>query len=68
MSYADDGACHNAEPGTYGHECGKPAIWIGTSKATGFRSGFCADCKVKGWEASAFETWNRVAPPHLRAR
>ena len=22
-SYATDGKCHNAEPGTYGHECGK---------------------------------------------
>ena len=39
MSYASDGICHNAEPGTYGHECGKPAIWIGITK-TGFRSGF----------------------------
>ena len=28
-SYATDGKCHNAEPGTYGHECGKPATWIG---------------------------------------
>jgi len=32
-SYATDGKCHNAEPGTYGHECGKPAAWIGTLRA-----------------------------------
>ena len=37
---AKDGRCHNAEPGSFNHECGKPATWI-ASKATGFRSGFC---------------------------
>lgn len=25
----EDGRCHNTEPGTYGHECGQPATWIG---------------------------------------
>jgi len=55
MSYENDGKCHNAEPGTLGHECGKPAVWLGTS-ATGFRSGFCDDCKRRGWEAKG-QTW-----------
>ena len=27
--YATDGLCHNANRGTYGHECGKPAEWLG---------------------------------------
>jgi len=60
MSYATDGKCHNAEPGTYGHECGKPATWIGT-KSNGYRSGFCDQCKEHGWEASGFVKWERVA-------
>ena len=60
MSYATDGKCHNAEPGTYGHECGKPATWIGT-KSNGYRSGFCDHCKEHGWEASDFVKWERVA-------
>lgn len=58
MSYATDGLCHNAEPGTYGHECGKPAVWIGTD-AKGFASGFCDDCKQHGWESRQFTSWLR---------
>ncbi|MDE2472929.1 MAG: hypothetical protein KGL35_30510 [Bradyrhizobium sp.] len=57
--YATDGKCHNAELGTYGHECGKPAVWIGT-KRSGFRSGFCAECKQRGYEARAMVSWERV--------
>lgn len=56
LDYDNDGRCHNAEPGTYGHECGKPAAWIGT-KADGFRSGFCNNCRRNGYEARAFTTW-----------
>lgn len=51
-SYATDGKCHNSEPGTYGHECGKPAQWIGTDYK-GFRCGFCDQCKRHGTEAKA---------------
>jgi hypothetical protein len=50
MTYATDGKCHNAQPGTYGHECGKPAIWIGETRS-GFRSGFCQHCHDHGYEA-----------------
>jgi hypothetical protein len=57
-SYATDGKCHNAEPGTFVHECGKPATWIGTS-ARGFRSGFCDQCKRQGHEATG-RTWERI--------
>lgn len=57
MTYATDGKCHNAEPGTYGHECGKPATWLGTD-GNGFTSGFCDDCKQYGYEAKG-RTWVR---------
>ena len=58
-SYATDGKCHNAEPGTYGHECGKPAAWIGTNHK-GFSSGFCDDCKCHGYEARDVIAWRRA--------
>jgi len=48
--------CSNAQPGTYGHECGKPATWIGTMPS-GWRSGFCASCKASGWEAGSVAHW-----------
>lgn len=60
MSYATDGLCHNSEPGTFNHECGKPAAFIGT-KPNGFRSGFCAHCKEHGWEARAYTKWEATA-------
>ena len=59
MSYATDGVCHNAEPGTYGHECMKRAAWIGTSR-TGFRSGFCDDCKQHGYERHGMASWVKL--------
>lgn len=62
MSYATDGFCHNAELGTYGHECGKPAVWVGT-KANGFKSGFCDDCKRRGYEARGYISWEACEAP-----
>jgi hypothetical protein len=56
--YATDGLCHNAQPGTYGHECGKAATWIGRT-ASGFRSGFCDACKARGHEAKDVVEWTR---------
>ncbi len=56
MSYATDGKCHNAQPGSYGHECGRPAKWIG-EKPSGYRSGFCDECKKNGYEAREFVSW-----------
>ena len=58
--YAADGLCHNAEPGTYGHECGKPAAWLGTTPG-GFRSGFCDECKRNGYEARGMKDWTELA-------
>lgn len=57
--YATDGLCHNAEPGSYGHECSKPAVWIGT-KPSGFQSGYCAACKVQGYEARGVVQWRKL--------
>lgn len=54
--YAIDGLCHNANFGTYGHECGRPAEWIGTM-SNGFRSGFCAQCKQHGDEGRHVVSW-----------
>ena len=58
-SYATDGRCHNSQPGTFGHECGKPATWLGTTKS-GFVSGYCDHCKHKGWEAKQCVTWRPI--------
>ena len=56
-SYVTDGKCHNAQPGTYGHECGKPATWVGSIKPGGFQSGFCNRCKIDGYEAREYTVW-----------
>ena len=67
MSYATDGKCHNANRGTFGHECGKPATWIATKAAEWkmsadplFRVGFCDDCKEHGDERHGVLSWERV--------
>jgi hypothetical protein len=43
-TYATDGRCHTADPGTFGHECGRPATSIGTI-GKGFACSFCDECK-----------------------
>lgn len=60
-SYAVDGACHNADSGTYGHECGKPATWLGTDE-DGFAMGFCDRCKAHGSEARGVVRWEPITP------
>jgi hypothetical protein len=45
--------------GTFNHECGKPATFIGT-RADGFASGFCDACKTNGWEASRRTHWEKI--------
>ena len=42
--------CINAEPGTFGHECGAVAGFVGT-KADGFQAAFCEACRVTGFES-----------------
>ena len=43
--------CTNAEPGTFGHECGRPAAFIGTKAKTGAQACFCASCKETDHDA-----------------
>ena len=59
-SYATDGKCHNSEPGHFGHECGKPAKWLGMDQHTHFVSGFCDDCSQNGHEARHCIGWVRI--------
>ena len=66
-SYATDGRCHNAQRGTYGHECGAPATWIAT-KASGWSSGFCDECKKYGHERHGFARWQRIAAPPMPSK
>jgi len=54
--------CQNAEPGTYGHECGKPAQWQATN-ANGHRAAFCDQCKQHGHEARAYNQWTPYKEP-----
>lgn len=62
LTYANDLRCHNAEPGTFGHECGRDAVWLG-QKPSGFRSGFCDDCRHNGTEARDCAGWERITVP-----
>ena len=57
-NYATDGLCHNAQVGTFGHECRKPAIWLGKD-ARGWQSGFCDDCRQRGDERHG-KTFERI--------
>ena len=65
--YAVDGKCHNAEPGTYNHECGNPAEWLGVMRENSRRQdasamGFCAKCKETGYEAKHALRWISLMP------
>ena len=56
--------CINAEPGTFGHECGAVAAVVGT-KTDGFQATFCEACKANGFEARGYGRWNPLTPlPH----
>ena len=54
--------CVNAEPGTFGHECGRPATFVGLKASTGLQASFCADCKERGHEACRFGDWHELDP------
>ena len=51
--------CTNAEPGSYGHECGEPASFIG-SRADGGQSNFCFACKERWFEARCYSDWQAL--------
>lgn len=48
--------CINVEPGTFGHECGKPAVAIGQT-LDGKEFCFCEDCRWNGHEGRKMERW-----------
>jgi hypothetical protein len=54
--------CTNSHPGTFGHECGKPADRVGVQNskfsADGLhRQPFCSKCAVHGYEARTVVWW-----------
>jgi hypothetical protein len=53
--------CQNAEPGTYGQECAKPAQWTATNKQ-GHNAAFCEQCKSTGTEAKRYGNWTEYSP------
>ncbi len=59
MTYVTDGKCHNVEPRTFNHECGKPSTWVGVRRDRMFKSGFCNHCKEHGHEAKGYDLWFR---------
>lgn len=58
--------CTNANRGTFNHECGKPAEWIGTH-ANGHRQRFCDHCRQYGDEARHVTDWTRYTPERWNA-
>lgn len=56
-------ACSNSNRGTFNHECGKPACWIGTH-ADGHQQYFCLDCQKDGDEARGVNTWQPFDNPY----
>lgn len=51
--------CTNSEPGTFNHECDKPATWIGVHHS-GHRQAFCDPCKAEGAEARRCVSFERL--------
>ena len=55
--------CSFAFPGTYGHECGAPAVVVGTKRVTSTKTGIyyarrCAKCAaIKGGENIGITSW-----------
>lgn len=56
-AYAVDGLCHNANRGSFNHECGRPAVTLGVNRL-GFAMGFCAHCRDHGDEARDVVAWH----------
>ena len=51
--------CTNAEPGTYGHHCGRPATWLGRKGGDGRWFGYCDECKEWGHEGRRNTEWRK---------
>lgn len=48
--------CTNSNPGTFNHECGRPASFRGTH-ANGHNQWFCSYCRKEGFEAKGIKIW-----------
>ena len=59
-SDSGESRCINVNPGTFGHECNKPANNVGI-KASGFRAMFCDQCRATGHEARDIQGWTKLA-------
>ena len=51
--------CINGEPGSFGHECGDPAGYIGL-RPEGGHACFCSACKEHGAEARRYSHWQSL--------
>jgi hypothetical protein len=51
--------CINAEPGTFSHECGRQASWIGAA-SDGWEYCFCDRHKANGHDARHIVQWRRI--------
>lgn len=63
----DNAKCGNSEPGTFNHECGAPATWVGLKKSELTKSGifyaaFCDMHKERGWDRSGVIEWRPFLP------
>lgn len=56
--------CRNANPGTFNHECGKPAAWIAVIDA-GSRIPFCDHCRADGIEGRRYKRWEKAPAEDL---
>jgi hypothetical protein len=67
-------SCNFAWPGTYGHECGKPAVFAGLKRSDMTRDGIywsrrCAECKdITGGENAGIERFEPLDPQRHRNR
>jgi len=59
--------CTNANRGTYGHECGKPAEYV-ARRPSGYWTYYCDHCRQHGDEArkcDSFTSVNDKVPPQF---
>lgn len=60
--------CNFAHPGTFGHECGKPAVWTAKKDSKLTTTGIyhvrrCPECQsIKGGENAGLTAWERFDP------
>lgn len=68
MSFKNYPTCCNAEPGTFGHECGKAAEYAGKflrkhpmmDERPYLVFSFCKSCKEDGYESNGALGWTEI--------